>query len=273
MHYRQQIHAPNKVGEGLCGDMNKAKAEARVDGKSFLSSAFAAEQEVLAVQLKLSSKSITHDGVLGEVNEQHFIKVLRKYLPLRYAIDRGIVLDSNGATSDQIDIIIFDNQYTPTLLDQHAHRFIPAEAVYCVLEAKPTINKTYLEYAGEKAKSVRALERTSVPIPHAGGVFPPKPLFPIVAGIVATDIEWAKGMTGEPFSTNLKTLTDDYALNCGLALSDRSFDTFDGSLTLSPTGHSLAFFIFRLLQRLQSLGTVPAIDWNKYANVIGTADA
>lgn len=251
--------------------MNKAKTEARVDGKSFIRSALAAEQEVLAVQLKLSSKSITHDGVMGEVNEQHFIQILRKYLPMRYAIDQGIVIDSNGATSDHIDIIVFDHQYTPTLLDQHAHRFIPAEAVYCVLEVKPTINKTYLEYAGEKAKSVRELERTSVPIRHAGGEFPPKALFPIVAGIVAPDIDWADGMAGDPFSTNLKALVTISALDCGLALSDRSFDTFDGSLTLSPRGHSLAFFLFRLLQRLQSLGTVPAIDWNRYANVIGAA--
>jgi hypothetical protein len=260
----------SKPGKGLYGEMNKAKTEAQLDGKSFLRSAFAAEQAVIAVQLKLSSKSITHDGLMGEVNEQHFIQFLRKYLPMRYAIDRGVVIDCNGATSDQIDIVIFDHQYTPTLLDQHAHRFIPAEAVYCVLEVKPTINKAYLEYAGDKAKSVRELERTSFPIPHAGGQFPPKSLFPIVSGIVAADTEWADGLRGEPFDTNIRALSDTRALNCGLALSDRSFDTFDGFMTLSQKGHSLAFFVFRLLQRLQSLGTVPAIDWNRYANVIGT---
>lgn len=253
--------------------MNKAKATARIDGKSFLRSAFAAEQEVLAVQLKLSSKSITHNGVMGEVNEQHFIQILRKYLPMRYAVDRGIVIDSNGATSDQIDIVIFDNQYTPTLLDQHAHRFIPAEAVYCVLEAKPTINKKYLKYAGEKARSVRVLERTSVPINNAGKVGPAKPLFPIVAGIVTADIVWKKGVNGDQFSTYLNTLVGASALDCGLALSDRSFDMFDGTLVFSPKDHSLAYFLFRLLQRLQSLGTVPAIDWNRYANVIGSAGA
>jgi len=253
--------------------MNKAKTKTRIDGKSFLRSAFAAEQEVMAVQLKLSSKSITHDGLMGEVNEQHFIQLLRKYLPMRYAIDRGIVIDCNGATSDQIDIVIFDHQYTPTLLDQHAHRFIPAEAVYCVLEVKPTINKAYLEYAGEKARSVRELERTSVSIPHAGGEFPPKSLFTIISGIVAADTEWTDGLRGDPFSTNLKVMTGSRALNCGLALSDRAFDTFDGLVTLSPRGHSLAFFVFRLLQQLQSLGTVPAIDWNRYANVIGSEDA
>ncbi len=96
--------------------MNTAKNASIVDGKQFLREAFAAEQEVLRLKLELSSKSITHSGVMGEVNELHFIEVLRKYLPNRYAVGQGIVIDSNGSTSDQIDIIISDPQYTPTLL-------------------------------------------------------------------------------------------------------------------------------------------------------------
>lgn len=249
--------------------MNKAKSEAKKDGKTFLRSSFSAEQELLKVQLKFSKTSITHDGVMGEINERHFIHVLRKYLPKRYAVDHGIVIDSNGATSDQIDIVIFDNQYTPTLLDQHDYRFIPAEAVYCVLEAKPTINKAYLEYAGKKAKSVRTLERTTIPIPHAGGEYPAKPLFPIIAGLVTADIDWAEGMNSQAFLTNINTLKNNKKLDCGVALSDKAFDTFEnGSLTINQTGNCLAYFIFRLLQKLQSLGTVPAVDWNKYARFI-----
>jgi hypothetical protein len=256
----------------LSGEMSKAKSTSKVDGKRFLREAFTAEQAVLAVQLNLSSKSITHNGVMGEVNEQHFIQVLRKYLPRRYEVDQGIVIDSNGTTSDQIDVIIFDHQYTPTLLDQHAHRFIPAEAVYCVLEIKPTISKQYLEYAAEKAHSVRILERTSIPIPHAGGEYPPKPLFPLIAGIVATSVDWTEGLACESFSANLATLNGTRALDCGLALSDRAFDTFGGILTVTGKDGSLAAFLFRLLQRLQSLGTVPAIDWNRYASVLGGSD-
>lgn len=252
--------------------MNKAKVEAKIDGKAFLKSALSAEQRVLAVQLQLSSTSITHDGVLGEVNEQHFIQFLRKYLPLRYDVDRGIVIDSNGSTSDQIDIVIFDQQYTPTLLDQQSHRFIPAEAVYCVLEVKPTISKEYLDYAANKAHSVRVLKRTSVPIQHAGGEYPPKPLFPILAGLVATTAGWVDGLESDAFRTNFLTLAGDRTLDCGLALSDRAFDVFDGALKLSKPDGSLAFFLFRLLQRLQSLGTVPAIDWNRYASVLEDAD-
>ena len=91
----------------------------------------------------------------------------------------------------------------------------------------------------------------------------------IIGGIVAADIEWVDGMEGETFQRNLNALLGDRASECGLALSNRSFDTFDGRLTLCPKGQPLAFFIFRLLQQLQSLGTVPAIDWNRYANLIG----
>jgi hypothetical protein len=253
--------------------MNKAKIASKIDGKKFLREAFAAEQAVLALQLNLSSRSITHDGLMGEVGEQHFIDVLRKYLPQRYEISQGIVIDSNGLTSDQIDIVIFDHQYTPTLLDQKAHRFIPVEAVYCILEVKPTLNKQYLEYAAEKAESVRRLERTSVAISHAGGEYPPKNLFPIIGGVVANNVDWIDGLSSTDFSANLAKLKDTKTLDCGLVLSDRAFDTFSGSLTISERQNSLMVFIFRLLQRLQTLGTAPAVDWNKYSDVLAAKDS
>jgi len=256
----------------LFGDMNKAKEKSKVDGKKFLRSAFAAEQEVLSVQLKLSSESITHDGVMGDVNEQHFIEVLRKYLPNRYGVDNAIVIDSNGTTSEQIDIVIYDPQYTPTLLDQHDHRFIPAESVYAVFEVKPTINKSYLEYAAEKAESVRVLERTSVPITHIGGEPIIKELFPILSGIIATTIDWSEGFSSEAFIRNNNSLIDLQTLDCGLSVTGGCFDMFEGEMKVGPTRNSLAYFIFRLLQKLNSLGTVPAVDWNKYAMVMSEQD-
>ncbi len=253
--------------------MNRAKEKSKEDGKKFLRSAFSAEQEVLSVQLKLSSESITHDGVMGDVNEKHFIEVLRKYLPKRYAVDSAIVIDSNGKTSGQIDIVIYDPQYTPTLLDQHDHRYIPAESFYAVFEVKPTINKGYLEYAGEKSASVRSLERTSVPIIHVGGEAVAKEPFPIVSGIIATTIDWAEGFSSESFLKNHAALVGPELLDCGLSVTGGCFDLFDGTLKNGPTENSLAYFIFRLLKKLNSLGTVPAVDWNKYAMVMSGQDA
>jgi hypothetical protein len=239
------------------------------DRKEFLQNSLSIEQKLLKVKLELSSKSITHAGTIGAVNEEHFLNVLRKYLPNRYAVDSGIIIDSTGSTSHQIDVVIYDKQYTPTLLDQKNHRYIPSEAIYAVFEVKPTINKQYLDYAGEKAESVRVLHRTSIPIVHAGGEYKPKTLFPIVAGIVASNIEWTDGFSGTTFQSNHSSLIGSKVLDCGLAVSGDCFDIFDGAIRIGPSENAMAYFLFRLLQKLQSLGTVPAIDWNAYAEVLG----
>lgn len=246
-----------------------AKQQSEQDGAEFLREAFQMEQALLKTALRLSGVSITHCGTQGEVNENHFIRTLRSYMPNRYCVSGAIVLDSLGHTSDQIDIVVYDKQYTPCLLSQQGHIYVPAEAVYAVFEVKPTINKENLEYAAEKAASVRRLARTSVEIPHAGGTHPAKEHFGIVAGIVSADVQWADGF-GKTFAACLSELTDQRTLDCGLAVSGHCYDTFDAGdgYRVGPEKNTLMFFLFRLLRQLQSLGTVPAIDWNAYAEVV-----
>lgn len=236
--------------------------------EKFLRDAFASEQICLTASLQ-SSDRISHGGDRGEVNEQFFIDYLCKYLPDRYTVKKAIVLDSKGSVSDSIDIVVFDRQYTPTLLDNDKHRYIPAEAVYAVFECKPKINKEYLEYAGAKIESVRRLHRTSIDITHAGGKFPSKPLFDIVGGILAIDIEWVDGF-GETFLKNHQKLKKNNIVDCGFATTGGCFDVFaeSGAYKFGPKENSLAFFSFRLLSKLQSMATVPAVDWMAYANVL-----
>ena len=244
-----------------------ADADATPKNAEFLREAFATEQECLAPKLK-SSGRITHAGDRGEVNEQHFIDFLRKYLPNRYTVEKAIVLDSAGNVSDSIDVVIFDRQYTPTLLDNDKHRYVPAEAVYGIFECKPTIDKGYLEYAADKAASVRKLKRTSVDIYTASGKIPAKQHFTIVAGILSMEVDWAEGFRSDAFRAVHGSLAGNRRIDCGFAARGASFDTFsdEGGYTLGPPNNALAFFAFRLLGKLQSLATVPAVDWMAYAN-------
>lgn len=254
---------------------NIAKRDSESDGRRFLREAFTRVHARLAFDLHDAAKTITHDGKRGDVTESDWLRVMRGYLPNRYAVDSGIVIDSAGRTSDQIDIVIFDMHYTPLLLTRESNRYIPAEAVYAVIEAKPVINKQLLEYAGAKAASVRALKRTSVPITHSDVVAPPKKLFPIVSGIVAASVEWSDGL-GEPFRRVLSgdALSGDRRIDCGCGLSHGAFDKFapDASLTFGERESGLVFFLFRLLSKLQSLGTAPAVDWAAYASVLKADD-
>ncbi|HVX13323.1 MAG TPA: DUF6602 domain-containing protein [Pirellulales bacterium] len=238
----------------------------KVRGTEFLQRAFASEQSCLVAKLR-SSDRIIHDGDRGEVNEQFFIDVLRKYLPSRYTVHKAAILDSEGQVSDSIDVVVHDRQYTPTLLDSESHRYIPAEAVYAIFECKPKIDKGYLEYAAKKAESVRRLKRTSVPIRHAGGEYPAKAHFDIIAGILSIDVGWNDGLSAS-FEDCHAGLTGPMRLDCGLSVDGHCFDTFKpgGGYTYCKSENALVFFLFRLLNQLQSLGTVPAIDWNAYAS-------
>lgn len=223
-------------------------------------------QKVLEAKLDLAKMSLPHAPSKGEVTEDHWVDVFRSYLPNRYEVSSGFVVDSDGSRSQQIDLIVYDRQYTPTLLDQQDQRYIPVEAVYAVFEVKQHIDKEYLDYAGEKAKSVRTLKRTSVPISHAGGVYPPKEPFPIIAGIVAQKAGWSDGL-GKAFEQNLPSKGLAF-IDCGCALTCGTFDHYDGELKIISDEIALIYFLFRLLGKLQSLGTVPAIDWMAYAQAI-----
>ncbi len=233
---------------------------------SWLRDAFAKVQTNLMGQMDFASQSISHAGTMGSVNEEHWLSLFRSYLPNRYDVASGIVIDSLGSRSDQIDLVVFDRHFTPTLLDQKSHRYIPAEAIYAIFECKPTISKGYIEYAQNKAASVRRMHRTSVSISHAGGVYSPKPPFQILAGLLAPRADWVDGL-GKSFSQCIGSEVVS-RLDCGCALEHGSFDFFEGQLKVVKEQAALMQFLFRLLSRLQSQGTVPAIDWAAYSRIV-----
>jgi hypothetical protein len=111
-------------------------------------------------------------------------------LAKRYQAEKAFVLDANGNISDQIDIVIFDRQYSPLLFNQDEVLYVPAESVYAVIEVKQDLNRESIEYAGQKAASVRKLRRTSADIPHAGGTFRAKHHSEILAGILTLGCGW-----------------------------------------------------------------------------------
>ena len=138
-------------------------------------------QQQMISQLNTNRKFITHPGSKGDALENAWIDWLRTYLPSRYSVDKAIVIDSEGNTSHQIDIVIYDNLYTPFMFSQNGFHYIPAEGVYAVFEVKPDIQgtsagKSHIEYAAEKIESVRALNRTSTNMINSGRKFDPRPL-------------------------------------------------------------------------------------------------
>ena len=157
---------------------------------------------------------------------------------------------------------------TPLLFKDGPATYVPAESVYAVFEVKPTLDAGHVEYAGEKAGSVRRLRRTSAPIPHAGGRYGPKKPHRILAGVLTPESGWNPPL-GTALRSALKKLPTHERLDLGGALRDGSFEaTYRGkelSLATSDSDTALVFFFLRLLGRLQAVGTVPALDFRKYS--------
>ncbi len=238
-----------------------------MSSNQWLKKVFEDVQEDLKHDLHRASRGVEHAPTKGEIHEDSWIDILRNYLPKRYGVDKGIIIDSEGGKSDQIDIVIFDRQYTPMLLIQQNHKYIPAEAVYAVFECKPTISKDYLEYAGSKANSVRMLVRTSVPIATASGTIPEKKTHEIICGILAAKCDWVEGVKSTSFEKNLPEESNNI-LDIGCSLEGGAFSFDNSMLVIHQSQNNLMYFLFTLLAKLQALGTVAAIDWKAYANIL-----
>nr|WP_303246062.1 DUF6602 domain-containing protein [Methylomagnum ishizawai] len=187
-------------------------------------------------------------------------------MPQRYQAASAHVVDSQGKFSEQIDVVVFDRQYSPFIFNYQGQKIIPAESVYGVFEAKQILKAETVEYAQAKVASVRRLHRTSLPIPHAGGTYPPKPLVPILGGILAFESDW-KPALDQPLLAALDRADTDSRLDMGCVAAHGIFDyrREDSAYHLTPQEKPATAFLFELISRLQSSATVPMIDIKAYA--------
>lgn len=261
-----------------------------------LNDLFGGLQNQMLAQLNTNREIIKHPTSKGDSLENVWIEWLRKYLPNRYCVDKAIIIDSSGNLSEQIDVVIFDQQYTPFVFTQNGIHYIPAEGVYAIFEVKPNLNGSvssknlsYIEYAGKKIGSVRSLKRTSTTIIDRGVNKDARSLTKIIGGILTSTNTISKQDTVIKHLEKLEAL-ESIDIGCSIDHSTfyvnytgeedkdiqdfneriqgyyntRSFDT----VTFSHKEKALVSFFLQLLQYLQSLGTVAAIDLGAYSEAI-----
>ncbi len=254
-------------------------------------------QDQMNAQLNTNKEFIHHPGSKGDSLENAWIEWLRKYLPNRYSIDKAIVIDSEGHTSHQIDIVIYDNWFTPFIFSQNGFHYIPAEGVYAVFEVKPDIKgnvgkQTYIEYACKKIESVRKLKRTSTSMINSGQKYNPRPLTKIIGGILTSTNSFShKG--NETVTEHIKKHKSLKGIDIGCIADYGSFyvdykgeenlkeedfnkrylDYYQNrkvqNIKFSDKENSLVSFFLQLTRYLQqAIGTIPAIDLNAYSQAI-----
>lgn len=230
-----------------------------------LGQAFSAKQNHMLTGLGLMPNFTNHPTSKGDATEDRWIDMLSDFLPRRYGVGKVFAIDSTGNQSQQIDLAIFDQQYSPLFFEQSGLKFVPVESIYAVFEAKPELNKGYVEYAQEKVASVRGLHRTSVGIRHAGGSYPPQDpaAKPILGGILATGSAWSD-MQGEAARSALLKGDEANRLDFAIAVKNGAVERVADELVYAGPDQQLIWFAMQLFKRLSTLGTVLALDLSAY---------
>lgn len=103
---------------------------------------------------------VPHDGTTGSYRETVWKELFETIIPRKFVIEQSVfIIDSNGKVSNEVDLAIFDETYTPYVFRYGKLKFIPIEAVAVTVECKSqSLNKENLK---NWAKSIQQLKTSS----------------------------------------------------------------------------------------------------------------
>ncbi|WP_048602207.1 DUF6602 domain-containing protein [Rubeoparvulum massiliense] len=90
--------------------------------------------KMMIQEMEIASK---HGGLTGNYREEMWMNFFKSIIPKKYSLAQGVmIIDSEGQVSKEVDIAVFDEQYTPYVFQYNTLKFIPIEAVAIVIECK-----------------------------------------------------------------------------------------------------------------------------------------
>ncbi|WP_407049573.1 DUF6602 domain-containing protein [Methyloraptor flagellatus] len=138
------------------------------------------------------SSGTPHRGIAGLIREIAIKDCIRPFLTQSYLCSSGIVIDSLGNRSDQIDAIVYDRRQVPEILIGDGVGFHPVESVRYIFEIKTRLTAAGVKDAKKKFHSMRRL--ASFPRETSDGriessVLPAAVLFAFGSDIKGSEIE------------------------------------------------------------------------------------
>lgn len=105
----------------------------------------------------------------GSLVEAIVVDFLDRYLPKKLSVGRGYVMNSEGKTSLQQDIVIFNAEDYVPLKNTQGVQFYTIESVYATVEVKSTFTKPTLKKANKNTNSIKYLSGTAIRIDATSG--------------------------------------------------------------------------------------------------------
>jgi len=109
---------------------------------------------------------VEHSSATGDYHEEIIRTVLRNFLSARYSIKTGFVFKDNDNVSNQIDILIVDeNEPAAYIFQDGDFAVVIPEAVVATLEVKTVLNAADFDNSIENAASVKRLIKYPANVP------------------------------------------------------------------------------------------------------------
>jgi len=110
-----------------------------------------------ALSRSKAASELMHSGLRGRAREIFAKDLLTPFLSPNVGACTGIVVDSSGGSSHQIDIIIYDKTLIPSLMFTGEEGIVPIESVLATVEVKSTLTRDELKKSIQNAHSVKHL--------------------------------------------------------------------------------------------------------------------
>lgn len=116
--------------------------------------------EVNKMMVREIELATAHPSLTGNYREEMWRKFFRSLIPLKFSLVHGaMIIDSDGGISNEVDITVIDEQYTPYIFQYNMLKLIPIEAVSMAIECKSKdLSKDKLEGITKWAESIEALQ-------------------------------------------------------------------------------------------------------------------
>ncbi|WP_132157817.1 DUF6602 domain-containing protein [Kribbella antiqua] len=107
--------------------------------------------------------ALSHNLSKGEALEDAVRAFLRKHLPDSIGIAKGQLIDSKGARSPQLDVILYDAARTPILFSSAPDgiQLVPSEGALAVVEVKTSIGTSDVDSLVTHMQGVKALDKSA----------------------------------------------------------------------------------------------------------------
>lgn len=126
----------------------------------------------LRAEVDVLGTLIDHAGERGRENEIALSRILERFMPSRYGLGTGLLVDAEGGYSRQTDLLVYDKEQ-PALFGQTTPLLFPVETVYACIEVKTTLRSGDLDDLQVKTRAIRglAIEEETVVFAKAGESF------------------------------------------------------------------------------------------------------